>query len=361
MEAVCEISLSSILQNYLYFKSRVDASNIIPVVKANAYGHGALEVTKFLSDELGVSLFAVATLEEAQALSIEFPAIKVLIFSRVFPAELADLPKNAIVSIGSMEDALSLSDSSKVGLKVHLNVNTGMNRLGVPPEQAIELIQDRNLGLDIQGVYSHFSSSDTLSETRFKQQRSIFRKFTTDIKTLGFKGLIHLSNSAGILHDEIETYDAIRLGIGLYGYDTSAQTRYQSSLSPAMEVKAPLIRIARISAGESVSYAEKWHAAVDTNIGTLRIGYADGYSRALTNRGYVSFEGRTFPVIGTVTMDHIMIDLGEETPNVGGMFTVMGGEHEAIKIASIAKNLNTIPYELCCAISNRVKRQYLIH
>jgi len=358
METVCHVSLESILHNYHFFQSRIKSGQIIPVVKANAYGHGAVRVTQFLSQEAGVRLFAVATLEEAQELSANLPEISILIFSRVFASELPELPGNAILSVGSMEDARLLAGSDFPDLKVHLNVNTGMNRLGISPDQALELIAAEDQALEIMGIYSHFSSSDTASDTRYLQQKEVFKQFTTELRSRGFEGMIHLSNSAGALHNDLDDYDALRLGIGLYGYDTSPTGRFQAELRPAMEVKAPLVRVERIAAGESVSYAERWLAAIDTNIGTLRIGYADGYSRALTNRAFVSFQDKLYPVVGTVTMDHIMIDLGDDQPPTGNLFTVLGGSSKETKISFIARKLNTIPYEICCAVAPRVKRKY---
>ena len=358
METICQVSLTAITANYKYFKELIAPANVIPVVKANAYGHGVIEVTRHLHQELGIELFAVATLEEACQLADALPQISILIFSRVFADELVRLPENAILSIGSMEDASSLKCSECAGLKVHLNVNTGMNRLGLSPDQAMELIADQRFPLTITGVYSHFSSSDTEVTTVFKQQNEIFKNFVMRARQHGFKGLIHLSNSAGALHGVLEFYDAIRLGIGLYGYDTSPGQQHQQHLKPAMEIMAPLVRIERVRAGGSVSYAEKWQAPKDTNVGTLRIGYADGYSRALTNRGVVSFQNKTYPVIGTVTMDHIMIDLGDDHISSGSMFTVMGGEQRPVQVASIANLLDTITYEVCCGIAPRVARDH---
>jgi len=358
MESVCHVSLESILKNFQFFQTRIKSRQIIPVVKADAYGHGALRVSQYLYERAGVTLFAVATLEEAQELAREMPEISILIFSRVFASELANLPKNSILSIGSLEDAQDLSASGHLHIKVHLNINTGMNRLGLSPEQALALIAETDRALDIQGVYSHYSSSDTNDDGQFKHQKALFKKFISDAQELGFKGMMHLSNSAGALHEDLDDHDLLRLGIGLYGYDTSPQAAFQADLVPAMEVKAPLIRVERIRAGESVSYSEKWIAAVDTNIGTLRVGYADGYFRALTNRAFVSYEHKTYPVVGTVTMDHIMIDLGTENPPTGAYYTVLGGGSDPVKISSVARRLNTIPYEVCCAISPRIRRQY---
>ena len=360
MKAICQVSLDAITQNYNYFQKRVSPAQVIPVVKANAYGHGALRITEHLHEVHGVSTFAVATLEEAQELAELLPSISILIFSRVFPSELPEVPAHAILTVSSLEDAEALSKSRSTSIRVHLNVNTGMNRLGITPEQAQKLISETTSqsNLLIEGVYSHFSSSDTASVTVYNRQNDDFISMIESLRAGGFQGMAHLANSAAALHDDHHALDAMRLGIGLYGYDTSWEGKHQYALQPAMTIKAPLVRVAKISAGESVSYAEKWQAAVDTNIGTLRIGYADGYNRALTNRGTVSYHGKSYPVVGTVTMDHIMIDLGQDEPKTGAMFAVMGGEVAAVQIHNISKMLSTISYEICCAVSPRVKRFY---
>lgn len=358
MQAVCEVSLEAIASNFNYVKNRIGFADVIPVVKANAYGHGAVRVSQYLYEQLGVKLFAVATLEEARELAKINPQISILIFSRIFHHEVAQVPENAILSIGSMEDAAALASQSTRRLSVHLNVNTGMNRLGLTAEQALELVADRSCTLDIQGVYSHFSSSDTQSEYAFNEQRTIFKTLVERLHQHGFKGMIHLANSAASLNARLEKHHAVRLGISLYGYDTTPGKSHQSNLIPAMTIKAPLLRVERIRAGASVSYGEQWTAAVDTHIGTLRIGYADGYRRDLTNRAWVSYDGTLFPVVGTVTMDHIMIDLGEASPKTGTMFTVAGGRSQELGISAISERLNTIPYEFCCGISERVKRVY---
>ncbi|MBT3253267.1 MAG: alanine racemase [Candidatus Marinimicrobia bacterium] len=358
MEAICQVSLEAITQNYTYFQKRVHPAQVIPVVKANAYGHGATEITQHLHTKLGVETFAVATIEEAQELAALFPEISILIFSRVFPSELHSVPENAILTVGSMEDAQALLNSDVPRIRVHLNINTGMNRIGLSSQEAIELISSKDSHLQIEGVYSHFSSSDTVSEIAYTNQNREFHAIAEKLLTIGFQGMIHIANSAAGLHEQQNPYDAIRLGIGLYGYDTTPDGEHQGSLKPAMTIKAPLIRVARIQASESVSYAEKWQTSIDTNIGTLRIGYADGYVRALTNRGVVSHHGKMYPVVGTVTMDHIMIDLGNDEPQTGDMFDVMGGEFPEVQVNTISKILATIPYEICCAISPRVKRQY---
>lgn len=358
MEALCQISLQAIRKNYEYFGKRAKSAKVIPVVKANAYGHGAVKVSQYLFQESGVETFAVATLEEAQVLAAALPEITILIFSRVFPAELPQVPSQAILTVGSLEDAQALNTVLDKKINVHLNINTGMNRLGVTEEEALRLIRDKESNLIISGVYSHFSSADTADMRVYMGQNTRFQSIVKKLRDAGFNGDVHLSNSAGALHDSQDFYNGMRLGIGLYGYDTSAEGLHQSKLEPAMQVKAPLIRVQRIQPGASVSYAEKWQATIATNIGTLRIGYADGYSRGLTNRGMVSYKGKMYPVVGTVTMDHIMIDLGDDVLDPGVIMTVMGGDMEPIKVNEISKMLNTIPYEICCAISARVKRQY---
>jgi alanine racemase len=358
MQATCHVSLAAIGQNYQYFAKRVAPAQVIPVIKANAYGHGAMEVARYLSQRFDPKLYAVATLEEARDLCQVFPEMQVLIFSRVFPQELPQLPGNALLTVGSWEDAQALQESASSTVNVHLNLNTGMNRLGLTQQQVLDLLEEKNSHLNICGIYSHFSSSDTHSSEAYENQKSRFASFAEQVRKMGFKGMLHISNSAAALHEDPPRYDAMRLGIGLYGYDTTPGQVHQAFLQPAMTVKAPLIRVEGIEAGSSVSYAERWTAAAPTQIGTLRIGYADGYNRLLTNRGMVSYEGMEYPVVGTVTMDHIMIDLGQNDIKTGSQFIVMGGEAHAHQIQEIARQLNTIPYEICCAISGRVKRNY---
>jgi len=358
MQAKAHISKAAISYNYQYFKKQVAGAAIIPVVKANAYGHGAVEVARLLFETAGVKRFAVATLEEARELAQVLPAIEILIFSRIFAQELERLPSQAVLTVTSAEHARNLAQAAKYPLMAHLNINTGMNRLGLSPAEGLELIAHPPDKLNITGVYSHFSSADTAAEEVWQKQRTLFKKFIKQARQVGFQGLVHLANSAGALHSTEDVYAAIRLGIGLYGFDTTPAGRHQQFLQPAMEVSAPLIRVACLAAGASVSYGERWQASVATNIGTLRIGYADGYNRHLTNRGMVTFMGKQYPVVGTVTMDHIMLDLGADTPPLGSRFTVLGGTDERCSIQTVAQLLDTIPYEVCCAVSPRVQRVY---
>lgn len=358
MQATCQVSLGAITQNYDYFLELVKPGKIIPVVKANAYGHGAFQVTQHLISQSGVDQFAVATLEEAVELAKNFPEVSFLIFSRVFASELTRVPENVVLTLVSLEDAKAIISTATSPQRVHLNVNTGMNRLGLPPADVLELLKQSHRNLRVEGIYSHFSSSDAMTRTVYRKQMSSFRHFTNACREAGFNGQFHLSNSAAVLQGDDNLFDAVRLGIGLYGYDTSPEQGHQAKLKPAMTIQAPLVRVAAIKAGETVSYGETWSAKVDGHIGTLRIGYADGYPRALSNRGTVSLNGKTYPVIGTVTMDHIMIDLGDDQPMTGSMFNIMGGTHPAVTIQSISHMLNTIPYEVCCGISPRLKRHY---
>jgi alanine racemase len=328
-------------------------------VKADAYGHGSIAISRHLHQAHQVDLFAVATLEEATELNKAIPGISILIFSRIFPDELPDLSENMILTIVSLEHARSIGKALSRKIDVHLNVNTGMNRLGLSPDEALTCLEEKHSQLNIKGIYSHFSSSDSDSEQRYEEQRKIFSKFVIQARARGFKGVVHLSNSASLINTNHDCYDAMRLGIGLYGYNSYGSSMYQNSIQPVMTVKAPLVRRERIAAGESVSYGERWTATRATNIGTLRIGYADGYTRSLTNQAWVTHKEKDYAVVGTVTMDHIMIDLGEDFPEPGAMFTVLGGESKQVAISNVADRLNTIPYELCCAITQRVTRIYL--
>jgi len=359
MEAICEVSANALKHNYEFLRSRVRPAAVIPVVKANAYGHGAVKTVDILQEDFSIPLFAVATLEEAQELETARPGIPVLIFSRIFPHELKELPENAFVTVGSMEDVHALATGTDRSLNVHLNVNTGMNRLGLRGDEALKLVQNPPKHFKVKGAYSHFSSSDARDLSVFDRQQAEFAELSRELDRLGFDGLLHCANSAAGLMGERVAYQAIRQGISLYGFDPREDPVDQANLKPVMAVKAPLIRIDEIPAGTPVSYSERWTSTVPTRIGTLRIGYADGYRRSLTNRGRVILEERVFPVVGTVTMDHIMIDLGETDVQTGTYFTIMGGEHPANSMMTLARELETITYELTCGVSPRVRRVYL--
>ena len=356
MKTLCHVSQSALINNFTVFQALMGHAQVIPVVKANAYGHGAVAVTRILRDQFNCKMVAVATLEEAQELGQFFPDLDVLIFTRIFPSELAQLPSNAIISVTGWDDFLTLKSCASRALRLHININTGMNRLGMRPERVLEAIKNPNRYLQIEGVYSHFSSSDTADQTVMRKQKESFQQVCSALDDIGFSGLKHLSNSAGILNDPELACDAMRLGISLYGYDTTPGQRFYEKLSPVMTVLAPLVRVSSISTGESVSYGETWTASTKTRVGTLRIGYADGYRRSLSNRGIVEFENRSFPVIGTVTMDHIMVDLKDAEIPTGEYFAVLGGGENTNAIARVAKQLGTIPYEICCGISPRVER-----
>ncbi|MCF7796950.1 MAG: alanine racemase [Lentisphaeria bacterium] len=358
MRALCHISANALINNYSKFNTLTGSALVIPVVKANAYGHGAIAVVKILQKAFDIRMVAVATLEEAQEIAREIPDVEILIFSRIFPEELNQLPPKAVVTITSLEDYKQLKSAATRLIPVHLNVNTGMNRLGLHPDEVLDVINEDSGYLKVTGVYSHLSSADTTNQASVQKQGDTFTDLCKHLAQMGFEGLRHLSNSAGMLTRSEFSWDAIRLGIGLYGYDTTPSKNFINDLKPVMRVTAPLIRQSILKAGEPVSYAETWLASTSTRVGTLRIGYADGYRRDLSNRGRVTFDGFEFPVIGTVTMDHIMIDLGETDIKSGLYLTVLGGDDKNTSIAAVSRRLGTIPYEICCGISPRVVRVY---
>ena len=234
-----------------------------------------------------------------------------------------------------------------------------MNRLGISAEEALGIVQTPPEGMNITGLYSHFSSSDSDERTVFEHQLLEIKQLISELRRIGFDGLIHCANSAATLMDTDIQFDGVRLGISLYGYDPSQTRQHRKDLRPVMTLKAPLVRSQAIVAGSPVSYGERWRAAVDTRIGTLRIGYADGYNRLLTNRGHAVHNDQVFPVVGTVTMDHIMIDLGNTDVKVGEYLTVLGEEHPRTSCYTVADQLETITYEITCAVSPRVRRVYL--
>ncbi len=168
--------------------------------------------------------------------------------------------------------------------------------------------------------------------------------------------MIHISNSASGIRETCKYSNALRLGIGLYGYDMNIHNGLRPNLKQVLSLEAPVVAVFQVKKNESVSYGQKWFATEVTTIATLRIGYADGFSRLLSSKAKAMFKGDIFDIVGTITMDHVMVDIKTANIKVGDYFTLYGTSHEDISIYTISEKLKTIPYEITCAISSRVKR-----
>lgn len=371
--AWAEVDLDAIRHNYdLIRKTIPKESKLCCVIKANAYGHGAVTLAR-LYETLGADFLAVSNLDEALELRYADISLPILILGYTAPEAVAVLhEKNISQCVFSSDYAKALSEKARdLGLtvKVHIKVDTGMGRIGFSlrhKEDTDACVKDiltcfANTPLIPEGIFTHFASADEGEGGRdyTKMQFSLFTALTEVLKQEGLSfALHHAANSAAIFSYPETSLDMVRAGILLYGCVPSSQVE-KRGLMPALEVKTVISHIKEISQGESVSYGRTFVADKTMRVATLPIGYADGLWRSAGERGLSFFlHGKYAPIIGRICMDQCMIDISHIPEcRVGDTVTVFGGEGEPIDI--LANRLGTIPYEIMCALGERIPRAYL--
>lgn len=363
-----EINLDNLAHNMREVRRVVNPnSKVMAVIKADGYGHGAVCIGQVLLDN-GANRFAVATLSEAIQLRISFPSVEIMVLGYT-PNELASdiIENNIIQTIYTKEQALAYSKiavSLKKQVKVHIKLDTGMSRLGmVFSDETIESILEMSKldGLDIEGIFTHFAVADEIDkEFTFKQ----VEKFNYIVKNLEERGLIipikHVSNSAGIIDLPEFNFDMVRAGIMLYGLYPSKDVNTNAvDLKEVMCLKAKVSQVKNLDAGCGVSYGLKYKSDKKSQIATLPIGYADGFTRMLSGKASVMINGFKTPIIGSICMDQCIIDVTNLNVKVGDEVVLFGGnDANGISIDSIAHSLNTINYEVVCMVDKRVPRVY---
>ncbi|HSG28163.1 MAG TPA: alanine racemase [Candidatus Krumholzibacterium sp.] len=341
-------------------------TDILLVVKADAYGHGAVRISKF-AVEAGVHMLGVATLDEGRELrkaGIETP---VLILSPVLPDEMDEvLDSDLAVTVSSVEFARAASLAAvRKGRRctVHIEVDTGMGRAGLDQDTAVTAIKEIAAleGLDIEGIYTHFPASDS----DFDYTREQISDFDDMIVGLGKEGLsfryIHAANSAAIINFPSSRFNMIRPGLLAYGHYPSIDLKGRIDILPVMKFKSRLVLTREMEAGQSISYGRTFIAPRDMTVGVIGAGYGHGISHRMSNKGFFLFRGKEVPILGRVTMDMTMIDLsGFESPRVGEEITIFGRQGESeISADDVAQWDGTLNYEVLCRISKRVVRVYL--
>ena len=361
-----EIDLSLLQANARLLRG-AQSTPLIAVIKANAYGHGAVEAARALQNE--AALFAVASIDEGRVLrkaGIEKP---ILLLSAILPEEAkAALEADLMPTLSTPEVAQALNDAAQKQHKTaraHWKIDTGMNRLGTRYEDAKTMwraLQEYS-NLKIEGVYTHFASADDEDGEMTLRQIAAFESALQKCEICDGSFLIHAANSAGALRFPQARYSVIRCGIALYGASPFGKKSDAANLQPVMSLKARVIEIRRVPQGRTVSYGATWTAERDSKIALIPIGYADGYSRALSNQGEVLIRSRHCPIVGRVTMDQILVDVTNLSPNVGvGEIVTAWGQDESgvlLSIEEVASKVGTISYELLCGVASRVPRIYV--
>jgi len=362
-----EIDLECIKKNYLIYKEALPhGMKAVAVVKADAYGHGDCVVAKVL-EEAGADYFAVSNIKEAISLRESGVKGEILILGYT-PAECADkLYKYDITqAIVSREHALALA-ASKIKIKCQFAIDTGMNRIGLDgekPEECVMIIRELANILNLNGIFTHLCVADgeSMPDKAFTaNQIRIFRNVADSIKDLNLP-YVHCMNSAGgLFHTKSNAFGNLaRLGIVLYGLKPDISNTLPDGIKPAMTWKTVVAMVKKVYLGETIGYGRTYIAKSDIYVATLPVGYADGYNRLLSNRGYVEINGKKAPVIGRVCMDQITVDVtGIPDVKQGDEVILMGtGASAALTADEMAQLTGTIGYEIVCDISKRVERIY---
>ncbi|MFO7317477.1 MAG: alanine racemase [Bacilli bacterium] len=356
------IDLDAIKYNVLQLKKHIQPNvKIIAVVKANAYGHGDVEVAK-AALEAGASMLAVATPEEALHVRKHLPTVDILVlgYSPVSFAEYA-ANENITLTVYSSDWVEEAKKSCNKPLKLHIKVDTGMHRIGVTSEKELRSLYEKIQSAEqfiLDGIFTHFATADEEDDSYFQKQANRFEQF---LKALPEKPrLVHVANTAtALIKDARLQYDAVRFGISMYGLAPSefVKSKLPYPLKPAFSLETELVAVKQIGPGESVGYGATFTAEQPTYIGTLPIGYADGLIRKYSGQD-VLIDGKRVPIVGRICMDQCMIAL-PAAYNIGEKVVLIGKQkNEEITIDEWAAKVDTINYEVPCIITSRVPRIY---
>lgn len=369
LRCYAEISLEAIGHNIREVKKRLpEGLKLLGVVKANAYGHGAVPVASYLENQ--VDYFATATIEEAVELRENGISAPILILGYVSPSQYGDLVEYDITqTIDSYAQALALEKEAarqNRKAKAHLAVDTGMTRIGfqVTERDADEAAKIADLPhIELEGMFTHFSCADQEDKTYCSMQMEKYDKMTALLAERGVTiPLRHICNSAGIMEFDDHRFEMVRSGIITYGiYPSEEVKKERLDLIPALSWKSHVIHVKEVGPGIGVSYGATYVTEKPmTRIATVSAGYADGYPRALSNQGCVLIHGKKAPIIGRICMDQMMVDVTDiPDVQVEDVVTLVGTDgDETITIEEIANPAARFDYEMLCDISSRVTRVY---
>lgn len=366
---IATIDLEAIRHNARVLQAYAEGADLMAVIKADAYGHGAQPVARALHDE-GIRHFGVARLEEGIQLREQGLADRVLVLGA---PSLDHIPRykkydlDVTVSSAEVASAVARFAHPNSPIRVHVKVDTGMGRIGLSPEEVPAVLSrlSETPGVVLAGLWTHFATADQPDSTFADVQLQRFEDVVSDLDISVEH--IHAANTGALvtIGARAHAFDAplVRTGIALYGLAASPELETSLDLRPAMRLSTRVTHVKTVSAGTPISYGAHWQASTPTRIATLGAGYGDGYPRLCSGRASVRIKGTLCPVVGTICMDMCMIDLGP--PDQDPATTVEVGDEALLFGASsptvydVAHWAETIPYEICCGVSPRVPRRYL--
>jgi alanine racemase len=353
-----EINLTHFEQNLNELKKFMPAgTDFMQIVKADAYGHGAFEISK-KAIQCGATFLGVANVQEGMLLRYQGIDTPILILSPSLESEIGLILENDLIpTISSLEFAQILNKKARKKIGIHINIDTGMGRSGIHFKQALTTISKiRQLAnLTIDGIFSHFSAAENDAEYS-KLQSERFKGILDELEIK--PKYVHIANSSGVITSQDDYSNLVRLGLLSYGVYTDPSLRNKTSLKPVMTFKSSIGQIKTAEKGESIGYNRTYIAPGKMKYAILPVGYADGYDFMLSNKGKVLIKNELCDVIGKVSMDMIAVDVTHLNVNVGDEVILLGNEHDAIKAENLTSLYNGSSYEILCQVGRRAKRYY---
>ncbi len=362
------VNLGAIRDNLQAIRTRVGSRAVLAAVKANAYGHGAVAVSRMIQVTGAADMLGVATVPEALELRDAGITRPILKLSHCFPGEVQAAVEAGIALTVVDEPTVRAASAAAVTTgrttEVHLKIDTGMRRIGAEPAVAPRLaaLIETLPGLELVGLMTHLPASDDPADDEATQAQ--LATFTTTVDAIHAEigrtvPYVHAANSGAVLAHPDAYGTLVRPGIMIYGHYPGPETARTVELTPALELVTRVSFVKRVAAGDSVGYGRTWRASHETTIATIPAGYADGFSRLGSNRAYALVNGRRYQVAGRVCMDQTMLDLGDDPVTIGDEVVLIGRQgDEEITMTEVADLMGTIPYEVPCLIPARVTRVY---
>jgi alanine racemase len=365
VRAVARIDLGAVERNCARLKAELhEGAELCAVVKADGYGHGA-DACAGAALAGGATRLAVATGAEAAQIGRRFPHVPLLTMGALTPEDLetalAAGSEVAVWRAGFMDLVVARARAQGRPIRVHVKYDSGMGRLGNPdPAEVLALVRScaEHRELEPAGVWTHFATADEPDSEFFEAQLERFSAVVDAVKAEFPSVVAHAANSAAVFRERRSHFDMARCGVAVYGLDPFQGDPAERGLAPALSLCSYVADVKRFAAGDSAGYGRSWRASADTWVGVLPLGYGDGVRRGLSNNAEVLIRGRRYPLVGTVSMDNVTVDLGPETDVEPGEEAVLIGSQggESIRAEEVAARLGTINYEVTCGISARVPR-----
>jgi alanine racemase len=365
--ALAHIDLGAVERNCAHLRSLLTGGGrLCAVVKADAYGHGDAWCAKAALAG-GADWLAVATAGEAAELRRHGVASRILVMGALTREE-ARVAIEAVADVVVWDERFAralagLHPDGTVPVNVHVKLDTGMGRLGTKDVSAARAVADFVSGderLALAGAMTHFATADEEGDEHFPAQLEAFAPFARGLKLEHPEILLHAANSAATFRDPAAHFDMVRCGVAVYGLDPFQRDAAERGLAPVLSLESYVAAVKHFERGESAGYGRRWRAGEPTCVGTVPIGYGDGWRRALSNNGEVLVRGRRHPVIGAISMDNLTIELGPDTDVQPGDPVVLIGTQgeQSIRAEEVAERLATINYEVTCGLGPRVRRQW---